>query len=73
MCVLPVQTAALAGAEWPWYLFDVQEVLCIKGDGRSRHGDVLVQGAAVADVGLHGEGHRFGLHRGEGAQGSHWD
>lgn len=42
----------------------MEEVLRIKGDGGPGHGDVLVQSAAVADVGPHGEGHCFSLQDG---------
>lgn len=39
----------------------MEEVLGIKGDGGPGHRDVLVQSAAVADVGPHSEGHSFSL------------
>lgn len=45
----------------PIYLFDVQKVLGIKGDGRAGDRHILVQGPAVAHVRLHSEGDRFGL------------
>ena len=43
------------------YLFDVEEVLGIKGDGGAGHRNILIQGAAVADVGPHSKCHCFSL------------
>lgn len=43
------------------YLFNVQKVLGIEGDGRAGDRHILVQGATVAHVRLHGKGHRLGL------------
>lgn len=45
-------------------LFYVEEVLGVEGDGCGWDRNVFIQCAAVADVGPHGEGHRFGLRDG---------
>lgn len=43
------------------YLFDVEEVLGIKGDGSAGHRNVLIQSTTVADIGPHSKCHRFSL------------
>lgn len=43
------------------HLFDVEEVLGIKGDTSPGHRDVFIQSTAVADIGPHSKGHCFSL------------
>lgn len=43
------------------YLFYVEEILGVKGDGGGWYWNILIQCAAIADVGPHSERHRFGL------------
>lgn len=43
------------------YLFNVEKVLGIKGNGCARDGHILIQRAAVAHVRLHSECHGLGL------------
>lgn len=44
------------------YLFDVEEVLGIKGDGSAGHRNILIQSTTVADIGPHSECHCFSLY-----------
>lgn len=43
------------------YLFDMEEVLGIKGDGGAGHGNVLIQSTTVADIGPHSKRDCFSL------------
>lgn len=43
------------------YLFDVEEVLSIKGDAGAGHRNVLIQSSAVADVGPHSKRYSLSL------------
>lgn len=47
------------------YLFNVEKVLGVKGDGCAGNGHILIQGATVAHVRFHRESYRFGLETGE--------
>jgi len=51
------------------YLFYVEEILGVEGDGGGWHWNILIQGATVADVGPHGECHRFSLPEGNTVSG----
>ena len=44
-----------------FHLFDVEEVLGIKGDTSPGHRDVFIQSTTVADIGPHSKGHCFSL------------
>lgn len=41
--------------------FYVEEILGVKGDGGGWDRDIFIQCTTVADIGPHGERHRFGL------------
>lgn len=43
------------------YLFDVEEVLSIKGDAGAGDRNVLIQSSTVADVGPHSKCYSFSL------------
>lgn len=43
------------------YLFDVEEVLGVKGDGSAGHRNVLIQSTTVADIGPHSKCYCFSL------------
>lgn len=43
------------------YLFNVEKVLGVKGDGRAWNRDILVQGTTVAHIRLHSKCYGFGL------------
>lgn len=46
------------------YLFYVEEILGVKGDGCGRYRNILIQCATIADVGPHSKCHRFSLEDG---------
>lgn len=46
------------------YLFYVEEILGVKGDGCGWYWNILIQRATIADVGPHSKRHRFSLEDG---------
>lgn len=43
------------------YLFYVEEILSVEGDGGGWHRNILIQRATIADVGPHSKCNRFSL------------